>query len=56
VSEVKAVLKNPEINTDKKQKIFDSLFGQFNPITKSFLTIVLRKNRKSICPTLRTAL
>jgi len=50
VSEFKAVLKNPEINTDKKQKIFDSLFGQFNPITKSFLTIVLRKRREEFLP------
>jgi F-type H+-transporting ATPase subunit delta len=50
VSEFKAVLKNPEINTDKKQKIFDSLFGNFNPITKSFFTIVLRKRREEFLP------
>jgi F-type H+-transporting ATPase subunit delta len=50
VSEFRAILKNPEINTDKKQKIFDSLFGNFNPITKSFLTIVLRKRREEFLP------
>lgn len=46
VSEFRAILKNPEISSDKKQHIFNLLFKDFNNITQSFFSIVLRKHRE----------
>ena len=46
VSEFRAMLRNPEVNSDKKRAIFEILFEKFHPVTKSFFDIVLRKHRE----------
>lgn len=49
-TEFNALLRNPEINAYKKQQIFNQLFDAFNPITKMFFEIVLRKRRSEYLP------
>jgi F-type H+-transporting ATPase subunit delta len=46
VSEFRAVLHNPEINSDKKRAVFNQLFAKAHPVTKSFFDIVIRKHRE----------
>lgn len=46
VSEFRAVLHNPEINSDKKRAVFSQLFADAHPVTKSFFDIVIRKHRE----------
>lgn len=53
--EFRAVLRNPIINTGKKQQIFNQLFDAFHPITKAFFEIVLRKRRSEFLPEFATA-
>ncbi len=53
--EFRSVLRNPEINTSKKQQIFDQLFDAFHPISKAFFEIVLRKRRSAYLPEFATS-
>jgi len=48
VRDLHLLLKSPIVNTPAKRKIFDKLFGErFDPLTKAFLDILLRKGRES---------
>ncbi len=43
----KLMLKSPIVNTDKKSKIFDQLFGnKYDELTMAFLKILLKKGRE----------
>ncbi len=43
-----ALLKNPVINPDKKNKVFRAIFeNYFHPLSLSFLSIILKKNREA---------
>jgi F-type H+-transporting ATPase subunit delta len=53
--EFKAVLRNPVINTSKKQQIFNQLFDAFHPISKAFFELVLRKRRSAYLPEFASA-
>jgi F-type H+-transporting ATPase subunit delta len=45
------MLRNPIIQADKKIKIVEQIFkDQFNPITFSFITLVIRKGREAYLP------
>jgi F-type H+-transporting ATPase subunit delta len=45
------MLRNPIIHTDKKIKIVEQIFkDKFNPITLSFLILVIKKGRESHLP------
>ena len=55
VSEFRAVLHNPEINADKKRGVFERLFADAHPVTKSFFDIVLRKHREEYLDEFATA-
>jgi F-type H+-transporting ATPase subunit delta len=55
VSEFRAVLRNPDINSGKKHQIFNQLFGHYHPITKAFLDIVIRKRRSEFLPEFASA-
>ncbi len=47
----KLVLKSPIINTDKKQAIVKQIFnGKFDPLTMTFLEVILRKGREQYLP------
>lgn len=46
--ELLVMLKNPIINTEKKQKVVDAIFGKnSNYITKTFLTLMVKKGREA---------
>lgn len=50
--ELKVMLKNPIINTEKKHKVVDAIFGKdSNKITKTFLTLMVKKAVKPIWKT-----
>jgi len=45
------MLKSPIISADRKQKVLDALFtGKIDPLSKSFIDIVLRKGREDLLP------
>lgn len=47
-SEFRAIIKSPVIKGDKKQEIFNKIFkGNLNPITDSFIQLLLRKGREA---------
>ncbi|MEO6189402.1 MAG: ATP synthase F1 subunit delta [Saprospiraceae bacterium] len=49
-------IKNPIINTDKKLKVFKAIFtDKINPLTQSFLEILIQKGRESIIPQICTS-
>ena len=42
------LLKSPLVKSDKKERIFDAIFqGKIDPLTNSFLHIIIRKGRES---------
>lgn len=46
--ELSVMLKNPIINTEKKHKVVDAIFGKdSNKITKTFLTLMVKKGREA---------
>lgn len=49
LSDVALLLKSPIINADKKGKVLDAIFtGKVDPLTHSFIEIILRKGRESL--------
>ena len=48
--EFQLFLNSPVINADKKNAIFGELFGAFDAITSSFVTLVIKNRRESILP------
>jgi len=45
------LIKSPIISKDRKQKVLDALFtGKLDPLSKSFIDIVLRKGREDLLP------
>lgn len=49
-SEFRAMLRNPEINSDKKRAVFQKLFPKTSDVTRAFFDIVLKKNREAFLP------
>lgn len=48
LKDVSLLLKSPIINSDKKGKVLNAIFsGKIDPLTNSFLDIILRKGRES---------
>src|SRR5262245_24542108 len=47
VRDLHLLLKSPIIHASTKRKIFDKLFSAFDPLSKTFLDIILRKGRES---------
>lgn len=48
LKDVALLLKSPIINSDKKGKVLDAIFsGKVDPMTHSFIEIILRKGRES---------
>ncbi len=46
--ELQVMLKNPIINTEKKHKVVDAIFGKdSSKITKTFLTLMVKKGREA---------
>lgn len=41
-------LKNPIINSEKKNEIFSSLFGEFNPVSIQFIHLMTENKREKI--------
>ncbi|MFM2269527.1 MAG: hypothetical protein RL757_2968 [Bacteroidota bacterium] len=45
-----ALLRSPIISADKKNMIFDKLFGSFDETTKGFMKLCISKNRENVLP------
>ncbi|WP_107039543.1 ATP synthase F1 subunit delta [Brumimicrobium mesophilum] len=43
-------LNSPLINSDKKNNVFDKLFGDFQEISKKFIRLLTKNNREMILP------
>lgn len=52
--DLKVMLKSPVISGEKKLKVMDALFGNYNEITKAFLRIVTNKHREDALPDIAT--
>ena len=50
VRDLLLLVKSPIVHASKKKAIFARLFGDMQPITKSFLNILVRKGRESYIP------
>lgn len=49
LKDVALLLKSPIINADKKGKVLDAIFtGKVDPLTHSFIEIILRKGREDL--------
>ncbi len=48
--DLRSMLTSPVISGDKKLKVLDALFGNYDEITKAFLRIVTEKNREEVLP------
>lgn len=49
LKDVALLLKSPIINADKKGKVLDAIFtGKVDPLTHSFIEIILRKGREAL--------
>jgi F-type H+-transporting ATPase subunit delta len=49
LSDVALLLKSPIIKSDKKGKVLDAIFtGKVDPLTHSFIEIILRKGREAL--------
>lgn len=46
--EFQLLVQSPIINSDKKIAIFNELFGQFQPISRSFIELITKKGRESM--------
>jgi F-type H+-transporting ATPase subunit delta len=47
--DVTLLLKSPIVKADRKAKVFDAIFsGKIDPLTHSFLEIILRKGREAL--------
>lgn len=45
--DLELLIQSPIIDSDKKIKIFNELFGHFQPITKAFLELITKKGREA---------
>ncbi len=45
--DLRNLLASPIISSDKKQRVFDALFGGYHEITRGFIRIVTDKNREA---------
>jgi F-type H+-transporting ATPase subunit delta len=48
--EFQLLLKSPIVNSDKKIAIFKELFGQFEDLSSSFVTMIIKKGRDKDLP------
>lgn len=53
--DLRNLMSSPVISADKKQRVFESLFGGYHTITKSFIRIVTDKGRESALPEIGAA-
>lgn len=54
-ADLHSMLKSPVISTDKKQKVLDALFGDYNEMTTAFFRIVTGKRREEVLPDIANA-
>jgi F-type H+-transporting ATPase subunit delta len=49
------MLQNPVISADKKKKVISQIFGGMNPVSLSFMNLMIRKRRERYLPSIAEA-
>jgi F-type H+-transporting ATPase subunit delta len=54
-TELQTLLKNPIVNSEKKQEVFKSLFGgSFNELSMNYINLLITKKREALLPEITT--